>query len=57
MANHLASARWETLTTGLVALVRDWTKPGLPPLRLTEPAALTRLEPADPRLHALRAGH
>jgi len=57
MANHLASARWETLTTGLVALVRDWTKPGLPPLRLTEPAALTLLEPADPRLQALRAGH
>lgn len=57
MANHLACARWETLTTGLVALARDWTKPGLPPLRLTEPAALTSLEPADPRLHALRAGH
>ena len=57
MPNQLASARWETLTTGLVALARDWTSPGLPPLRLNEPAALTRLEPADPRLQALRAGH
>lgn len=57
MANHLASARWETLTTGQVALAHDWAGSGLPPLRLTEPAALTRLEPADPRLHALRAGH
>lgn len=57
MANRLASARWETLTTGLVALAEDWASPGLPPLRLNEPAALTRLEPADPRLHALRSGH
>ena len=57
MANGIAGARWETRTTGLVALRRDWTGAGLPPLRLQEPAALARLEPADPRLGALRAGH
>jgi len=57
MANGIAGARWETRTTGLVALRRDWTGDGLPPLRLQEPAALARLEPADPRLGALRAGH
>jgi hypothetical protein len=57
MANGIAGARWETRTSGLVALRRDWTLPGKPPLRLEAPASLSLLEPADPRLGALRAGH
>ncbi len=57
MANGIAGARWETRTSGLVALRRDWTLPGPPPLRLEAPASLALLEPADPRLGALRAGH
>ncbi len=57
MANGIAGARWETRTSGLVALRRDWPGPGLPPIRMEEPAALSLLEPADPLHHAPLAGH
>lgn len=57
MANRLAGARWESRTSGVVALARDWDRPGPPPLALAAPAALTLLEPADPRVHARRSGH
>jgi pullulanase/glycogen debranching enzyme len=57
MTRELASARWETKVSGLVALTRDWAGPGLPPLTLNPPARLTLLEPADVRAWALRAGH
>jgi pullulanase/glycogen debranching enzyme len=57
MANRLASARWESRTSGVVALARDWDRPGSPPLSLPPPAALTLLERADPRVHARRSGH
>ncbi|NBV49026.1 MAG: hypothetical protein EBR95_08345, partial [Verrucomicrobia bacterium] len=53
----LASARWETKVSGLVALARDWDGPGLPPLSLNPPARLTLLEPADVRAWAWRSGH
>ena len=49
MTRELASARWETKVSGLVALTRDWAGPGLPPLTLNPPARLTLLEPADVR--------
>jgi pullulanase len=57
MTRELASARWETKVSGLVALARDWAGPGLPPLTLNPPARLTLLEPADVRAWALRSGH
>lgn len=57
MSNWLAGARWETRTSGLVALTRDWTSPGPPPMRLDEPASLALIEPADPRHAALLSGH
>jgi pullulanase/glycogen debranching enzyme len=57
MPNRLAGARWESRTSGIVALARDWDRPGSPPLSLPPPAALTLLEPADPRVHARWAGH
>ena len=57
MPRKLASARWETKVSGLVALMRDWDAPGLPPLALSPPARLTALEPADPRAWATRSGH
>ncbi len=57
MANRLAGARWESRTSGVVALARDWDRPGSPPLSLPPPAALTLLERADPRVHARRSGH
>ena len=57
MTRELASARWETKVSGLVALTRDWAGPGLPPLSLNPPARLTLLEPADVRAWALRSGH
>lgn len=57
MANRLAGARWESRTSGIVALARDWDRPGAPPLALAAPASLTLLEPADPRVHARRSGH
>jgi len=57
MLNWLAGARWETQTSGLVSLTRDWMGPGMPPLRLDEPGSLVLLEPADTRHVALRSGH
>ena len=57
MTRELASARWETKVSGLVALMRDWDGPGLPPLSLNPPARLTLLEPADVRAWAWRSGH
>lgn len=57
MSNRLAGARWESRTSGLVALARDWDRPGSPPLFLPAPASLALLEPADVRVHAQRAGH
>lgn len=57
MANRLAGARWESRTSGTVALARDWDRPGPPPLRLAPPASLALLEPADARVHARRSGH
>ena len=43
MTRELASARWETKVSGLVALTRDWAGPGLPPLSLNPPARLALL--------------
>ena len=57
MTRELASARWETMVSGLVMLTADWPGPGLPPLSLNPPARLTLLEPADVRAWALRSGH
>lgn len=57
MLHWLAGARWETRTSGLVSLTRDWMGPGVPPLRLNEPGSLVLIEPADIRHVALRAGH
>lgn len=56
MNRLLASARWETTASGLVALARDW--PGaLPPrLQLSGPARLVRLERAEVQAWATRAG-
>ena len=52
----LASARWETKATGLVALTHDWRQDALPTLALNEPAKLTNLERADARSWATRSG-
>jgi pullulanase len=57
MANRLAGARWESRTSGVAALGRDWDRPGLPPISLAAPASLTLVEPADARVHARRSGH
>ena len=57
MTRELASARWETKASGLVALSRDWTASDLPPLSLSPPARMIALERADVRTWALRAGH
>ena len=57
MMRQLASARWETLVSGFVALTCDWAGPGLPPLTLNAPARMVSLERADARTWALRSGH
>lgn len=52
----LASARWETKASGLVALTHDWRQDTLPNLELNAPAKLTALERADVREWATRSG-
>ena len=56
MNRLLASARWETEASGLVALACDWPAETLPPLQLNEPAVLVSLERAEARAWATRSG-
>ena len=56
MNRLLASARWETEASGLVALARDWPAETLPPLQLNEPAVLVSLERAEAQAWATRSG-
>jgi pullulanase len=56
MNRLLASARWETMASGLVALARDWTEPTPPALLLSGPARLVGLERAEAPAWATRSG-
>ena len=57
MNRLLASARWETKASGLVALARDWMEPTPPALRLSEPARLLTFERAEVQAWATRSGY
>ena len=56
MNRLLASARWETKASGLVALASDWRSETPPPLLLNEPAVLVTLERAEAQAWATRSG-
>lgn len=56
MNRLLASARWETKASGLVALASDWRSEMPPPLLLNEPAVLVTLERAEAQAWATRSG-
>jgi hypothetical protein len=57
MYRLLASARWETKASGLIALSHDWVEPDLPKLELNPPAKISLLERADAQAWATRSGH
>lgn len=56
MNRLLASARWETKASGLVALSRDWPAEAPPTLALNAPAKLVTLERAEAPAWATRSG-
>jgi len=56
MNRLLASARWETKASGLVALASDWRSETPPPLLFNEPAVLVTLERAEAQAWATRSG-
>jgi pullulanase/glycogen debranching enzyme len=56
MNRLLASARWETKASGLVALASDWPSATPPRLLLNEPAVLVTLERAEAQAWATRSG-
>ena len=57
MYRLLASARWETMVSGLVALTHDWHYDSPPKLELSPPAELIFIERADARVWATRSGY
>jgi hypothetical protein len=57
MYRLLASARWETKASGLIALAHDWVQKDLPQLELNPPAKITQLVRAEAPLWATRSGY
>jgi len=57
MYRLLASARWETKASGLIALSHDWVEPDLPKLELNPPAKISLLERAEAQTWATRSGY
>ena len=57
MYRLLASARWETKASGLIALSHDWVQQDLPKLELNPPAKISKLERAEAQTWATRSGY
>lgn len=57
MYRLLASARWETKSSGLVALTHDWMQETLPQLELNPPAKIIECERAEVQTWATRSGY